>query len=307
MWYALTTALIVIIVILSAWSGLKTDYSAWQLKQKQDQTKSLKAKLDLDRLTNKSTFLSWQVAALILLYAGLFWSAQKTMGDAKAWLTVVICLILGNVFAKLKPIQRLTQTIYLRIEKYLIVLQKPFRRLANFTNLSSLKQLGGSGRDHIDSLDELLFLIDNSPSAVDDSQRRLIQSALKFDDITVEEVMTPFEEVMSLAANDLIGPLVLDDLHRTGYDYFPVLNQAEEVIGVLNLSDLVSLDNKTSKTAQELCDENVTELSVGDSLMGALRRLLTEQILVAVVVRRSKPIGIVRLNSIIACLIGDKI
>ena len=295
------------IIILSAWSGLKTDYSAWQLKQKQGQTRSLKAKLDLDRLTYKSAFLSWQVAGLIFLYVGLFVSAERAVGGVEAWVAVLLCMVFGNMLAKLKPIQRLSQTIYLKIEKYLIALQKPWHRLANFTNLSSLKQLGGGERDNVGSIEELLFLMENSPSVVDDSQRRLIKSALKFSEVVLSEVMTPIDEVVSLAASDLIGPLVLDDLHRTGHDYFPVLNQVDEVVGLLSLADLVSLDNKTSRTAQELCDENVIQLRDDESLMGALQQLLTEQVLVAVVVRRGKTVGLVRLSSIIASLIGDKI
>lgn len=306
MWYVLLVLLVVVIVVLSAWGGLKTDYSAWQLKQKQEQTKSNRAKLDLDRLTSKPTLLSWQLIGLITLYVGLFFVSQKAMGDGKAWLIILISLILVNVVAKIKPIQRLAQAIYLRIEKYLLRAERFLRRVANLTNLSSLKQLGGGSRDHVDSLDELLFLIENSPAAIDDSQRRLIRSALEFDDITVDEIMTSFDEVMSLAANDLIGPLMLDDLHRTGYEYFPVLNRADEVVGILNLADLVSLDNKTSQTAQELCDNEVVMLRCGDSLMGALQQLLTEQALVAVVEKRGKPVGVVRLNSIIASLIGDK-
>ncbi|MGI6612092.1 MAG: hypothetical protein ACOX0Z_00755 [Candidatus Nanosyncoccaceae bacterium] len=306
MWYVLLVLLVVVIVVLSAWGGLKTDYSAWQLKQKQEQIKSNRAKLDLDRLTSKPTLLSWQLIGLITLYVSLFFVSQKAMGDGKAWLVILISLILVNIVAKIKPIQRLAQAIYLRIEKHLLRAERFLRRVANLTNLSSLKQLDGGSRDRVDSLDELLFLVENSPAAIDDSQRRLIRSVLEFDDITVDEIMTSFDEVMSLAANDLIGPLMLDDLHRTGYEYFPVLNRADEVVGILNLADLVSLDNKTSQTAQELCDNEVVMLRCGDSLMGALQQLLTEQALVAVVEKRGKPVGVVRLNSIIASLIGDK-
>lgn len=307
MWYVLMALLVVVIVILSAWSGLKTSYSAWQLKQKQDQTKSDRAKLELDRLTSKTTLLSWQFFWLVILYVGLFFASQKALGDGRAWLVIIAAPTLINVIAKIKPIQRLAQKIYLKIEKYLLATSKSLRRLVGLTNLSSLRQLGGSGQDHVDSLDELLFLMENSPAAVDDSQRRLIKSVLKFDDVTVGKIMTPFDEVMSLSASDLIGPLVLDDLHRTGYEYFPVLNEAEDVVGMLNLADLVLLDNKDSRTAQELCDNQVIMLRHDDSLMGALQQLLTEQALVAVVEKDDRPVGMLRLSSIIASLIGDKI
>lgn len=307
MWYVLMALLVVVIVILSAWSGLKTSYSAWQLKQKQDQTKSDRAKLELDRLTSKTTLLSWQFFWLVILYVGLFFASQKALGDGRAWLVIIAAPTLINVIAKIKPIQRLAQKIYLKIEKYLLATSKSLRRLVGLTNLTSLRQLGGSGQDHVDSLDELLFLMENSPAAVDDSQRRLIKSVLKFDDVTVGEIMTPFDEVMSLSASDLIGPLVLDDLHRTGYEYFPVLNEAEDVVGMLNLADLVLLDNKDSRTAQELCDNQVIMLRHDDSLMGALQQLLTEQALVAVVEKDDRPVGMLRLSSIIASLIGDKI
>ncbi len=119
--------------------------------------------------------------------------------------------------------------------------------------------------------------------------------------------MTPIDEVINLASDDLIGPLALDDLHRTGFDHFPVFNSSDNIVGILHLNDLISLDDKKSKTAQELCDKDFIELKASDSLMGALRQLMLEQAFVALVTNRGKIVGLVKLNDVVASLIGDKL
>lgn len=306
-WYLLALVLIVVIILLLSWVGLKTNYSAWQIKQKQAQTKSTRAKLDLERLSAKPLLVTWQILVLVILFVALSLSLQQVLSIWQVLLSDVLIFTLANILAKAKISQTLASRLYYYLEKYLLRLTKPLKRLNRFLVINSIKNFDSLALSQLESFDELMFIVNNSPAIIDDSQRRLMSSALKFNTLKVEAVMTPFDEVMSLSANDLIGPLVLDDLHRTGYDYFPVLNQTDEVVGILNLSELVSLENKTSQTAQELCNKNVLLLHFGDSLMGALQQLLTEQALVAVVERRGKPVGLIRLNSIIASLIGDKI
>lgn len=306
MWYVITGILIVLIVILSAWGGLKTVYSAWQLKQKRGQIGSDRAKLDLERLSAKPTLINWQIVGLIVLYVALFASLRQLAAGHIAWLVLFGVVLFGNAVAKLKPIRGLAQNLYNKTESKLLVLYRGLKRLSRVFNLSSLQNINGSGSDQIESIEELLFLIDNSPGVVNDRQKRLIKSGLKFSDSKVEKVFIPIDELMSLATTDLIGPLVLDDLHRSGNEYFPVINREDEVVGIFNLFQSTSLDDKTSKTAQELSDKNFLQVDIDDSLDNVLNQMLTEQTMVAVVRKRNKTMGLVKLSDIIAYLVGDK-
>ncbi len=300
-------ALIAIMTLLLAWDGIKTNYSAWQLKQKQNQPKSVRARLDLERLSAKSTILSWQMLTAVFLSVGLFAALEQSLGGWKSLGLVVVGVAVANVLARIRPIRNLSQKLYAKIEKTLLKIYQFFRPVSGVTTFLSLKNIDSVGFGRVESMNELMFLIDNSPSVIDDSQKRLLVSALSFNDMTVEKVMTPIDEVINLASDDLIGPLALDDLHRTGFDHFPVFNSSDNIVGILHLNDLISLDDKKSKTAQELCDKDFIELKASDSLMGALRQLMLEQAFVALVTNRGKIVGLVKLNDVVASLIGDKL
>ena len=305
-WYALAVLLTGVITLLLAWPGLKTDYSAWQLKQKQSQTRSTRAKLDLERLIAKPSLLTLQVIFLVFLFVCLFAVLTQVQTVWQALGTSFGLFLLTNLLAKIKPIGKITQKIYLKIERYLLVLAWVQRKLGKVLAINSFKNAAGSAASQVESIDELMFLIENSPSVVDDRSRHLIKSALEFEKSTIETVMTPWVEIVSLASDDLLGPLALDELHRTGADYFPVLAANDKLIGILPLAEVTNLDNKTSRTAKELCDHNYSTLKLDDNLTSALSQLILQQKTVAVVLARTKPVGLVKLSEIINRLIGGK-
>lgn len=305
-WYVLAILLTAIIVLLLAWPGLKTDYSAWQLKQKQTQTRSHRAKLDLKRLIAKPSLLTLQLTLLVFLFVCLFATLAQVLSIWQALGASFGLFLLTNLLAKIRLISKFSQKIYLKIERHLLILAWVQRKLGRVLAINSFKNVTSSAAGRVESIDELMFLIENSPSVVDDRSKHLIKSALEFEKSTVESVMTPWIEIVSLASDDLLGPLAIDELHRTGNDYFPVLAANDKLIGILHLSDVTNLDNKTSLTAKELCDNNYSTVKLDDNLTSALSQLILQQKAVAVVLARNKPVGLVKLSEIVNRLIGGK-
>ena len=48
--------------------------------------------------------------------------------------------------------------------------------------------------------------------------------SLSFDNEKVSSVMTPRNEIKTIKKSEILGPLVLDDLHKTGHSRFPVID-----------------------------------------------------------------------------------
>lgn len=303
MYYALAIILGALATLLLAWPGLRTDYSAWQIRQKRQQNRSARAKLDLERLRLKPSLLTLQVLTWLIISLVLFASLRQLFGFALSLALSFVAALVSSVLAKLKFIQIWSNQIYHKIEAQLLFLA----RLFNFVSLRSLRTNNAAQPEQLESLDELRFLIDNSPAVINDRQRTLIDAALKFDQAVVEQLMLPLAEVLSLGQNDLIGPLALDELHRTGAEYFPVLDANDQLVGILHLVDLVSLNDKTSRSAKELCEREVLRVRAEDSLTSVLNQFLLEQKSVAAVYRRQQIVGLLRLNDIIASLIGTKL
>lgn len=70
------------------------------------------------------------------------------------------------------------------------------------------------------------------------------RDALSFSDKHVGEVMTPRTKIAWAVAKDPIGPMIMDELHKSGQNRFAVVKEATkaanpEIVGVLYLDDLL--------------------------------------------------------------------
>jgi len=81
-------------------------------------------------------------------------------------------------------------------------------------------------------------------NVLDESQARVIEGALRFDDKTVKDVMTPLDKVYMLEEDDLLDYDTIADIYRAGHSRIPVhkTNNRANIIGVLFTRDLILLD-----------------------------------------------------------------
>ena len=91
--------------------------------------------------------------------------------------------------------------------------------------------------DLIELLDKQLGQPDNRMTAYEVG---IIKSALSFSEKLIRDIMTPARVVKTVSMNDSIGPILLDELHASGFSRFPVTGQApNDIVGTLYLHDLV--------------------------------------------------------------------
>ncbi|HEX6257973.1 MAG TPA: hypothetical protein VFZ48_00675, partial [Candidatus Saccharimonadales bacterium] len=73
----------------------------------------------------------------------------------------------------------------------------------------------------VQSVEELLDIIDHTHQ-VSAKQKDAIHARLSFQQKRVKDFMIPITKVVTVAHDELLGPMMLDELHRTKQQVFPV-------------------------------------------------------------------------------------
>lgn len=92
--------------------------------------------------------------------------------------------------------------------------------------------------------DDLLELLQNQKSVpsnrIEAAELDLARHVLTFGDKKVSNYMIPRKKVHMVSSEEPVGPILLSELHDSGFTYFPVLNKKDDtIVGTLLLKDLV--------------------------------------------------------------------
>ena len=168
---------------------------------------------------------------------------------------------------------------------------------------TSIAQLGEFGLiDHLTKNFEI-----NQPSTLkgigDDA------AVLDFKEKKVSDYMTPRSVVDTIGVSELLGPLVLDDLHKTGHSHFPVIDgDIDHIVGMLHIQNLFALKNRESLSVREVMDTQVFYIREDQSLDKALGACIKKRRSLLVVVNQYREtVGVITVEDIIEQLIGRKI
>lgn len=135
--------------------------------------------------------------------------------------------------------------------------------------------------------DDLFALLREAPMTVLNGQeRKMMTSILNLPNVWVSEVMTRGSKVVFVDKNEVLGPLILDKLYRSGFTHFPVIDGREQIIGTLHTAQLNSLDVKETKTAREVMQRQVYYIRDDYNLEQALKAFLRTGSQIMVVIDR---------------------
>ena len=145
-------------------------------------------------------------------------------------------------------------------------------------------------------------------SEIEADELRIVENALKFGDITIEEVMTPKSVIGAVKVSDVIGPVLLDKLHKTGFSRFPVYEGSlDNIVGVLYMQDLVK-QSKKQKSVSDVMTQKVYFVNENQKLDHALNAFLrTKHHMFIVVNEFQETVGIITIEDIIEQIIGHEI
>lgn len=136
-------------------------------------------------------------------------------------------------------------------------------------------------------------------------ESELIRSAIEFDDVEVEDVLTPRVDVVAVE-DDASMQEVADAFHKSGYSRIPVYHDTiDNIIGVIHEKDYYAAVHHGSKEWESLVSP--TLYTTGSTQISELLRILREQKhhLAVVVDEYGGTEGIVTLEDILEELVGE--
>jgi CBS domain containing-hemolysin-like protein len=135
----------------------------------------------------------------------------------------------------------------------------------------------------------------------------LLQHALTFGGKMVADALVPMRVVKMVSKTDAIGPVLMDELNRSGHSRFPVYDEKREhVVGILYLHDLVSATH--CGTVADVMSHKLTYIHEDFTLYQALQAFLkTKRHLFLVVNSFEELVGILTIEDVIEQIIGRHI
>ncbi len=299
-------AVFVLLVMIAGFVPKRSTMSTYELeRRKNDGDKTATKILDRERLLSDVLSLQRAVSALILVI--LVTLLVATFG----WLlgtvlALLVALEYGSI-ARLNVLQVRSQKLYETYEERLLVLAAKHGR--GFLRLVRNVTPAPAVDAQLASREELQHLVAQSRSLLSEDEKKLIAHGLEFSSLEVNEIMTPRGVIDSISKKELLGPLVLDDLHKTGHSRFPVTDgDIDHVVGMLHIQDLFTLDAKRSVTAEKAMEPRVFYIREDQTLDHALAAFLrTHHHLFIVVNEFRETVGILALEDVIEKLLGRKI
>lgn len=220
--------------------------------------------------------------------------------------SVLVALCYGRI-ATLDIIHTGAQRFYEQYDSRLISFLDRQPRMSKL--LRTVPGVAMTDHTPVASREELEHLIDGSGTLLSGDERKCLINGLHFNEKTIEQIMTPRSVIDTINKDELIGPLTLDALHKTGHSRFPVTNgDIDHIVGVLHIKELLQLDNKTSPTAEKVMEKKVYYINQDQQLQHALAAFIkTRHHLFVVVNGYRETAGIVTLEDVVEALLGRKI
>ena len=122
-----------------------------------------------------------------------------------------------------------------------------------------------------ESLEDFIGVIQRTPKNVLSSKdRERIAAVMSFGDRTVGDLMALKNKIVFVKRKEVLGPLILDKLYKSGFTNFPVVNERGDVVGLIHTEALNALEIKKTDLAESYMDKNVNYLHINDSLKYAV-------------------------------------
>ena len=141
---------------------------------------------------------------------------------------------------------------------------------------------------------------------IDAEESELIKSAIEFDDLTVEDALTPRVDIVAV---DVTTPVdkVLDIFRETGYSRIPVYKgNIDNIIGILNEKDFYKLYMDGQKKIRNMMSKEVVLVPPSTKISDLLKRLQKGKMHIAIVISEfGGTMGIITLEDILEELVGE--
>lgn len=287
--------LIALLLALLALRPRRTTHSRYELNRLQDEVQ-----LRRERLLGNVFALR---RILILFFVAMASMIAFTVSGGWAVIGMILILLIVVLSARIQLVVRAVNRFYVKHEESLL-------RFVEKTPWLGILMLPG---DHVprdqrlESTQQLLHLITSS-SLLSDEQQIIVEHGLTWHETTVKSIMVPRERIVSVKKTELLGPLVLDDLHKSGHSQFPVMHKSlNTIVGILDITDSLEVTSaKSSQRAEDVMSTRVIHVSAQDTLPQALALLQkSKQHMLIVTGTDGTTVGLATLADITRSLLGE--
>ncbi|HZP55856.1 MAG TPA: CBS domain-containing protein [Candidatus Saccharimonadales bacterium] len=244
----------------------------------------------------------WSAVGLALLAAYTDWRLGYAVGIVVVWLAWMSRPV-ENSESRLFRLSRWLAPILLPLIGFLQPILSRFpARVLTSTRLYEKEDL----------IEFLKSQTSKAGNRISEDELKAAAKALNFNDQSISRVMTPRRKIKWVAAGDSIGPMVMDELHKSGDERFPVVKQIPksgnpEVVGSLYLKNLLNhLEDKGH--IRDIMQPGAAYINESQSLQTATDAFLKSgQLLLIVVNEFEEIVGILALEEVLAQIFGRKI
>ena len=250
---------------------------------------------------NIVNILSASLAAV--LFVRLIGSRGVSLSTA---VMTVVVLMFGEIAPKSIAKERPEQIAFAfyPVLNIIIHLLTPFIFLASLWQqllYRVFKPEGGKGITE----EELITIVEEAESGgeIDEHESELIRSAIEFNDLTVEDILTPRVEMTAVSIDDSVEAIEAA-FSESGYSRIPVYDgSVDNIIGILHEKDFFTL--KEQKPVRELMSAPLCV--VPTTQLGTLLKLLqkTKNHMAVVMDEYGGVLGIATMEDILEELVGE--
>jgi CBS domain containing-hemolysin-like protein len=158
------------------------------------------------------------------------------------------------------------------------------------------------------TLEEFIGVLQRTPrSIITNRDRERIVAIMSFDEKRVGDLMADKSRIVFVKRDEILGPLVLDKLYKSGFKSFPVVDGRDKVIGVIHTEALNALEIKKTERAEKYMDEKVNYLKESDSLEYAVEEIeQTDSYYFLVTDAEEKLVGCFTVQMLLEYLVGKR-
>ena len=156
------------------------------------------------------------------------------------------------------------------------------------------------------STEDLINILRRTPKTIlGKTERAIIASAMSFKITRVRDIMADASEIIYVPEDEILGPLTLDKLYKSGFSHFPVQNKKGEIVGVIHTESLNNLEIKKAEPAKKFLDKHLYFVKDTYSLEQAFATLLrTNAFFLIVLDKTDQIVGILTCEILINFILG---
>ncbi len=248
------------------------------------------------QLTPSYNFVIKAIVAILSIIFVLMIS--EITGPLKAFFIAVGLIIVAALIARSKLISKISKEVFNYIKPYLLAV---YQRLGEKAKRRIIRENKQRRHPVFYSKEELLQILDtNSHKALSDSEIAWLSLVLRVSGSTVSDIMTTRDSLRIIHQTELLGPLTIDEMHKTGQEKFIITQKDEnEVVGVISLERVVSLDNKTSQIAKNIMEREFMTLDANQNGLEAFGEMIQSRNDFAIVKAGAELVGVINLADFI--------